>query len=233
MYQTNATTPSVAAVWRGSSPHRPEAQRGHPPATPFVLPGTSRPRSPPVPRTGVSGAAGAPPAPPRWVRAPTQPHGLFSPAPAGRRGQARWGRDRRAPLGQVTWGWDESPGAGASPPEPGQGGGQRFPPSPWRSGARGTPSLGQTPGAPAAPSDLLRAAKISSPAAERGEPRASPLSSGCCCFSYCRRRRRSASLRFPTDGLAGRRLTPRSARAPSLSPAGDFSPRFLYWRQGT
>lgn len=79
--------------------------------------------------------------------------------------------------------------------------------------------------APAAASDLLRAAESSSPAAERGEPRPSPVSSGW----FCRR----ASLRFPTDGLAGRRLTPRSARAPALSPAGGFSPRFLYWRQGT
>lgn len=95
---------------------------------------------------------------------------------------------------------------------------QRFPLRPGEQ-ALEAPSLGQTPGVPAAASDLLRATKSSSPAAERGEPRPSPVSSGWIC--------RRTSLRFPTDGLAA------SRPAPSLSPAGASSPRFLYWRQGT
>lgn len=145
--------------------------------------------------------------PPRWVRAPTQ---LHSPSPRHPLGDER----RRGGTGATEPHRDKSPGAGIE-------GGKNFP---LGEGVRGGASAGGTnpqpaPRSPRRPSDLLREAKGSSPAAERGEPRASPVSSGCCC--------RSGSLRFPTDGLAGCHLTPRSSRAPSHSPAGDFSPRFL------
>lgn len=149
--------------------------------------------------------------PPCWVRAPIQSHGPSSRHPPG-------DKRRRAGTGAMELRWDKSPGAGIE-------GREALPTLPLRERARGALTLGRPLVAPAAPSDLLRAAKGSSPAAERGKPRASPVSSGCCCGCCCCRR--SGSLRFPTDGLSGCRLTPRSSRAPSHSPAGDFSPRFL------
>lgn len=228
--RTDAPPPPRAGRPSGAAALPTTAKRGGDPPPPRSCCRVPPDLPPPSPGRCLRGRRWPPP--PRWVRAPTQPHGPSLRHPPG-------GERRRHGAGAAEPRWDKSPRAGASPPEPGQGweggGGQRFPPSPLGERARGSPSLGRTPGSPAAPSDLLRAAKSSSPAAERGEPRASPVrrSSGSCCCRYRYHRRRSASLRFPTDGLAGRRLTPRSSRALSLSPAGGFSPRFLYWRQGT
>lgn len=104
--------------------------------------------------------------------------------------------------------------AGASVPEPRQGRGKRCPPCPRGTSAGGTIPRAD-PGVRAAASDLLRAAKSSSPAAERGEPRPSPVSRECLC---CR-----ASLRSSRTG------SPAAASRPTLlSLPPELSRRDFY-----
>lgn len=89
---------------------------------------------------------------------------------------------------------------------------------------------GQDPGAGRgsrlpAPAYLLGADRGSSPAAERGEPRVSPVWSCCCWWWWCCWCR-SASLRFPTDGLAFFSSFSSSSRPAALSGRGISSRDF-------
>lgn len=185
-YRPSAATPSGAAVGWGSAPHHGRA----PSPRPFSRARPGRP--PPAPRAGAYGAAGAP----RHLAGSGRPPNSTVPIPGTRRavrgGAVGPGLRRCAGVNARSQGRERG---SASHPSPG-------------GAIPGPPSLLRSAGAPAAPSDLLRAAKSSSPAAERGKPRTSPVSSGHCC--------RSTSLRFPTDGLAGRRLRP-APPAPRLS----------------
>lgn len=122
-------------------------------------------------------------------------------SPPGRGDQRRWG------------------GTGENPRQRGERA-KRFASRP-KERARWAASLWQPLAVHAVPSDLLRVARSASPAAVRGEPRASPVRGGCC---GCWRRRGSASPRTSDSRPA--------PPAPRLSPAGDFFPEIFILEAG-
>lgn len=149
---------------------------------------------------GVSRSTPPPLGTPR-PRLPPAPRPGAPQSPPGRGDQRRWG------------------GTGENPRQRGERA-KRFASRP-KERARGAASLWQPLADHAVPSDLLRAARSASPAAVRGEPRASPVRGGCC---GCWRRRGSASPRTSDS-----RPTP---PAPRLSLAGDFFPEIFILEAG-